>query len=76
MSCDSPKWVKNGPDAVEMDFCFTPKSRHRSGYAADCDIVICGGNAKPEDTHLASIIHCGEFLARNAAPHVLGLVSP
>jgi hypothetical protein len=32
--------------------------RHRSGYAADCDILICGGNAKPSDLHLAVIIHC------------------
>jgi hypothetical protein len=22
------------------------------------EIIICGGNAKPEDTHLASIVHC------------------
>jgi hypothetical protein len=29
------------------------ESRHRSGYAADCDIIICGGNAKPTDLHLA-----------------------
>jgi hypothetical protein len=29
------------------------ESRHRSGYAADCDIIICGGNAKPTDQHLA-----------------------
>jgi hypothetical protein len=25
---------------------------------ADDEIVICYGNAKPEDTHLASIVHC------------------
>jgi hypothetical protein len=31
-----------------------PESRHRSGYAADCDIVICYGGAKPTDLHLAS----------------------
>jgi hypothetical protein len=31
-----------------------PESRHRSGYAADCDIVIGGGEAKPTDLHLLS----------------------
>jgi hypothetical protein len=35
-----------------------PESRHRSGYAADCDIVVCYGGAKPEDEHLAVIVHC------------------
>ena len=39
---------------LKRDFCFTPESRHRSGYAADCDTVICGGGAKPTDLHLAS----------------------
>lgn len=24
----------------------------------DCDVIICGGNAHPTDTHLASIVHC------------------
>jgi hypothetical protein len=24
----------------------------------DTEIIICGGNAKPEDTHLASIVRC------------------
>jgi hypothetical protein len=31
----------------------TPKLKH-----SDDEIVICGGNAKPEDTHLLSIVHC------------------
>jgi hypothetical protein len=25
---------------------------------ADCDVVVCYGGAKPEDKHLASIVHC------------------
>jgi hypothetical protein len=25
---------------------------------ADCDIIICGGGAKPTDLHLLSIVHC------------------
>jgi hypothetical protein len=24
----------------------------------DCDIIMCGGNAKPEDKHLAWTVHC------------------
>jgi hypothetical protein len=24
----------------------------------DCDVIVCYGNAKPTDTHLASTIHC------------------
>jgi hypothetical protein len=24
----------------------------------DTEFIICGGNAKPTDTHLASIVHC------------------
>jgi hypothetical protein len=27
-------------------------------YAADCDVIVCYGGAKPTDTHLASVIHC------------------
>jgi hypothetical protein len=44
------------------DYCnatwITPESRHRSGYAADCDVIVRYGGAKPEDEHLAVIIHC------------------
>jgi len=31
---------------------------------ADCDAIGCYGNAKPTDTHLASVIHCidGEII--------------
>ena len=25
---------------------------------ADCDTIVCYGNAKPTDTHTASVIHC------------------
>jgi hypothetical protein len=25
---------------------------------ADCDFIVCCGNAKPEDKHLASTIRC------------------
>jgi hypothetical protein len=42
----------------KWDFCFTPESRHRSGYAADCDVVVRYDGAKPEDKHLAVIVHC------------------
>jgi hypothetical protein len=24
----------------------------------ECEIIVCGGNAKPSDLHLASMIHC------------------
>jgi hypothetical protein len=34
---------KTGPDALEMGCLFYPESRHRSGYAADCDVVVCHG---------------------------------
>jgi hypothetical protein len=31
---------------------------------ADCDTIVCYGNAKPTDTHTASVIHCidGEII--------------
>jgi len=31
---------------------------------ADCDAIVCYTNAKPTDTHLASVIHCidGEII--------------
>jgi hypothetical protein len=50
--------VKNGPDALEMGFLFYPREQTSVGYAADCDIVICGGDAKPTDLHLPVTIHC------------------
>jgi hypothetical protein len=34
---------------LKMEFLFYHESRHRSGYAADCDVVVCYGGAKPED---------------------------
>jgi hypothetical protein len=65
MSALGPGCVKT-PTVVtplKWDFCFTHESRHRSGCAADCDILICGGNAKPTDLNLAVIIHCVESYA-------------
>jgi hypothetical protein len=29
-----------------------------SNLFADCDVIVCYGNAKPEDRYLASTIHC------------------
>jgi hypothetical protein len=43
---------------LKWDVCFTPESRHRSGYAADYDVITCHGGAKVTDKHLASKIHC------------------
>ena len=33
---------------------------------ADCDTIVCYGNAKPTDTHTASVINCidGEIIGR------------
>jgi hypothetical protein len=45
-------------DALEMGFMFYPESRHRSGYAADCDVVVCYGAAKLADKHLSATVHC------------------
>jgi hypothetical protein len=43
---------------LKWDVCITPESRHRSGCAADCDVVVCYGGAKLTDRHLISTIHC------------------
>jgi hypothetical protein len=57
---------------VKWNFCFTPESRHQSGYAADCDVVVCYGGAKLADKHLALNVHCVDeeildWLERRAA---------
>jgi len=36
---------------LKWDVRFTPESRHRSAYAADCDVIVCYGNVKPADQH-------------------------
>jgi hypothetical protein len=38
---------------LKWDFCFTPESRHRSAYAADCAVIVYYGAAKLADKHLA-----------------------
>jgi hypothetical protein len=35
-----------------------PESRHRSAYAADCDVIRCYGGAMIHDKHLAATVHC------------------
>jgi hypothetical protein len=49
---------KNGPDALEMGCLYYPRKQTSVSYAADCDIIICYGGAKPTDKHLASTVHC------------------
>jgi hypothetical protein len=41
-----------------------PRKQTSVSYAADCDVIVCYGNAKPTDTHLASKIRCidGEII--------------
>ena len=34
------------------------ESRHRSPYAADCDVIRCYGGAMIYDKHLAATVHC------------------
>jgi len=51
-------WVKNGPDALEMGCLFYPRKQTSVSYAADCDVIVCYGGAKPEDKHLVSEVHC------------------
>jgi hypothetical protein len=38
---------------LKWEVCIPPESR-----LADCDIIICGGGAKPTGNHLASTVHC------------------
>jgi hypothetical protein len=63
-----PSWVKNGPDAIEMEcLCYPRKQTSVSAAAmtdpdpnpfADCDVIVCYGGAKLFDKHLASIVLC------------------
>src|ERR1700730_16017559 len=45
--------VRRGSKTVltpsKWDVCFTPESRHRSCYAADCDVIACYGGTKLVD---------------------------
>jgi hypothetical protein len=54
--------VRSGSKTVltplKWDVCITTESRHRSGYAADCDVIVCYDGAKVADKHLASTVHC------------------
>jgi hypothetical protein len=42
----------------KWDFCFTPRKQTSVSYAVDGDIIVCYGEAKLTDKHLASKIHC------------------
>src|SRR5258708_22810598 len=33
------RWVKNGPDALEMGCLHYPRKQTSVGYAADCDVI-------------------------------------
>jgi hypothetical protein len=35
-----------------------PRTQTSISYAADCDVVVCYGNAKLVDKHLAATVHC------------------
>jgi hypothetical protein len=35
-----------------------PRKQILISYAADCDVIVCYGGAKPTDKQLASAIHC------------------
>jgi hypothetical protein len=43
---------------LKWDVCITPRKQTSVSYAADCDAIICGGGAKPDDLHLLSVVHC------------------
>jgi hypothetical protein len=43
---------------LKWDVCITPEGRHRSATLPTVDVIVCYGNVKPADTHLASVIHC------------------
>ena|ERR1700716_3486987 len=57
-----PRHISTLPKTVltplKWDVCITTESRHRSGYAADCDVIVCYDGAKVADKHLASTVHC------------------
>jgi hypothetical protein len=42
-----PLWVKNRPDALEMGCMYYPRKQTSVSYAADCDVIVCYGAAKP-----------------------------
>ena len=37
---------------------FYPRKQTSVSYAADCDVMVCYGNAKSTDKHAAATIHC------------------
>jgi hypothetical protein len=57
---------------LKWDVCVTPEKQTSASAAAmtdpdpnpfsDCDAIVCYGNAKPTDKHLASTIHCVDDL--------------
>jgi len=40
-----------------MGCLYYPRKQTSVSYAPDCDVVVCYCGAKPEDEHLAVIIH-------------------
>jgi hypothetical protein len=42
---------------LKWDVCFTPEKKASISYAADCDVIVCGG-ATIYSKHLASKVHC------------------
>jgi hypothetical protein len=38
--------------------CLGPPKEPSVSDAADCDVVVCYGNAKLVDKHLAATVHC------------------
>jgi hypothetical protein len=41
-----------------MGCLYYPRKQTSVSYAADGDLIVCYGGAKPTDKHLASKIHC------------------
>jgi hypothetical protein len=48
------RWVKNGPDALEIACLYYPRKQTSVSYAADCDVIVCYGGAKLVDKHFSS----------------------
>jgi hypothetical protein len=40
---------------LKRDVGITPERRHRSAYAADCDVIACYDGAKLTEKHLAAV---------------------
>ena len=59
---------KTVPTRLKWDVCVIPRKQTSVSAAAmttpdpnpfaDCDVIVCYGNAKLTDKHLASTVHC------------------